>query len=86
MAKHTHDFVETYNDMIAFGFDRQHDEIAVIYYLQKLSDDTMIKELVKRMTDSDLEEMFNFVDNMLKKHLEEPEYHTLFLKEEDHHH
>lgn len=86
MADHTHDFVETYNDMIGFGLDREHDEATVIYYLQKFSDDTFMKEMMKRMTDQDLEELFDMVNRMLRKHLTEPEYHTLFLKEEDHHH
>ncbi len=86
MTTHTHDFVETYDGMVGFGLDREHDENTVIYYLQKFSDDTMMKELIKRMTDDELEEVFDMVNRILKNHLTEPEYHRLFLKEEDHHH
>lgn len=86
MAKFSHRFVETYDDMIGFGLDRAHDEAAVIIYLQMFSDDSLIKALVKRMTDEELEEVFELINRILRKHLVEPEYHTLFLKDEDHHH
>lgn len=86
MAKHSHEFVETYDEMVGFGLDREHDEATIIYYLQKFSDDTVMRELMKRMTDGELEEIFDLVNRILRNHLTEPEYHTLFLKEEDHHH
>lgn len=86
MTKHTHEFVEEYEGLVGFGLDRVHDEATVIYYLQKFSDDTMIKQLIKRMTDGELEEVFNLVNKMLQNHLSETEYHGLFLKEEDHEH
>ena len=83
MTKHTHDFVETYDDIIGFGLDRQTDENTVICYLQMFSDDVLMGELIKRMTDDELEEIFNLITRTLKKHLTEPEYHNLFLKEDD---
>ena len=85
MTKHRHDFVETYDGMIGFGFDRQHDENTIICYLQMFSDDTLMQELTKKMTDDELEEIFNLITRTLKKHLTEPEYHDLFLKEDDPH-
>ena len=85
MTKHTHDFVETYDDIIGFGLDRQTDENTVICYLQMFSDDVLMGELIKRMTDDELEEIFNLITRTLKKHLTEPEYHDLFLKEDDPH-
>ncbi|MBT4264270.1 MAG: cytoplasmic protein [Deltaproteobacteria bacterium] len=85
MTKHRHDFVETYDGMIGFGLDRQHDENTVICYLQMFSDDTLMRELIKKMTDGELEEIFNLITRTLKKHLTEPEYHDLFLKEDDPH-
>ncbi|MFH2131178.1 MAG: cytoplasmic protein [bacterium] len=72
--------------MVGFGLDREHDENTVIYYLQKFSDDTVMKTLIKRLTDEDLEELFDLVNRMLKKHFSETEYHGLFLKETDHPH
>ncbi len=82
MTTHTHDFVENYNDLVGFGLNRETDENTIIYYLQKFSDDELIKTLVTRMTDDELEEIFSMVTRMLKNHLTEPEYHRLFLKDE----
>ncbi len=81
MGEHTHKFVEEYDDFIGFGMDRDTDEKTVIYYLQKFSDDTLIKELVKRMTDKELDEVFSMITRMMKNHFTEPEYHQYFLKE-----
>ncbi len=84
MTTHSHTFVETYNDLVGFGLNRETDENTIIYYLQKFSDDALIQTLVARMTDDDLEEIFSLINRILKKHLSEPEYHRLFLKD-DHH-
>jgi hypothetical protein len=82
MATHSHDFVETYDGLIGFGFDRETDEKTIIYYLQKFSDDTLIARLIKRMTDEELQEVFTLISRLMKKHLTEPEYHRFFLKDD----
>ncbi len=82
MAKHTHDFVEAFDGLAGFGMDRESNEDTTIYYLQKFSDDTLLKELTKRMTDDELNEIFMMITRMLKNHLSEQEYHRLFLKED----
>jgi hypothetical protein len=82
MAKHSHDFVETFDGFLGYGLDRQADENTVLVYLQKFSDDRLMKTVLKRMTDDDLAEVFEVVSKMLKKYLSEPEYHRLFLKDE----
>ncbi len=84
MKKHSHKFVEAYEGMVGFGLDRDTDESTVIYTLQKFSDDALMQELIKRMTDDELDEVFTMVTRILKNHLSEPEYHQLFLKD-DHH-
>jgi hypothetical protein len=83
MTRHTHDHVETYNGLVGLGFDRETDENTIVYYLQKFSDDTLMKELITRLSDEELEEIFYLLTRLLKKHLKDPEYHRLFLK--DHH-
>ena len=83
MAKHSHQFVETFGGFLGYGLDRQSDEDTVQVYQQKFSDDDLMKIILKRMTDDDLEEVFDMISKMLKKHLTEPEYHQLFLKEEE---
>ena len=81
MAKHTHDFVETYSGLVGFGLDRKTDENTIVYYLQKFSDDELMKKLVPKLTDDELNEIFIRITGLLKKHLTEAEYHDLFLKD-----
>lgn len=82
MTAHSHDFVESYEGFVGFGFDRETDENTVIYYLQKFSDDSLMKHIVTKLTDEELNEIFFLISKLLKKHLLEPEYHRLFLKDE----
>lgn len=82
MATHSHNHVETYQGLVGFGLDRETDENTIIYYLQKFSDDELMATLVKRMTDDELDEIFSLLTRLLKNHLTEPEYHTLFLKDD----
>lgn len=83
MAQHAHTFVENYDGMVGFGLNRETDESTVIYYLQKFADDALMDVLRHRMTDEDLETLFELISALLRKHLSEEEYHLLFLKEED---
>ena len=82
MAIHSHNFVDNYGGLVGFGLDRETDENTVMYYLQKFSDDMLMKSLIKRLDNDELEEIFEFVSRLLKKHLSESEYHRLFLKED----
>ncbi len=86
MAKHRHDFVENYDGLLGFGYDRSTDENTVRCYVQKFSDDRLMDVLIPRLSDEELEEVFNLVARMLKNHLTENEYHTHFLKDEHHNH
>ena len=84
MGKHTHQFVEKYDGLVGFGFDRESDEATIIYYLQKFSDDTLMSLLQERMSDEDMTRLFDLLTYLLKKHLNEAEYHSHFLKDDDH--
>jgi TorA maturation chaperone TorD len=84
MNRHTHNFVETYEGLVGFGLNRETDENTVVFYLQKFSDDALMQEMKQRMTDEELDRLFELISSLLRKHLTEPEYHRLFLKEEDH--
>jgi TorA maturation chaperone TorD len=81
MADHTHHYVETYEGLVGMGFDRKTDENTIIYYLQKFSDDALMKALTPRLSDEELEEIFSLLTRLLKKHLSDAEYHRLFLKD-----
>ena len=82
MKKYTHEFVENYDGMLAFGWERETDEQTLICYMQMLSDDALIKTLVRRMSGEELEKLHETVNQLLKTHLSDSEYHRLFLKEE----
>jgi hypothetical protein len=83
MTKHSHRFAEKFDGFLGYGLDRQSNENTVQLYLQKFSDDDLMKTILKRMSDDDLSEVFETISKMLKKYLDEPEYHRLFLKEEE---
>ena len=82
MSIHSHNFVETYEGLVGFGADRQTDENTVVSYLQKFSDDHLMKTIIKRLSDEELSEIFALITRLLKNHLVDNEYHKFFLKEE----
>jgi peptide methionine sulfoxide reductase MsrA len=82
MTIHSHNFVETYEGLVGFGADRGTDENTVVYYLQKFSDDRLMKTIIKRLSDEELAEIFNLITRLLKNHLVNTEYHQIFLKEQ----
>jgi hypothetical protein len=81
MTRHSHQFVEDYSGFVGFGFNRETDEDTLMYYLQKFSDDTFMKTIIKRLSDDELSHLFDIMTKLMKTHLSEPEYHKLFLKE-----
>jgi hypothetical protein len=81
LPTHTHNFVETYQGLVGYGADRETDEHTIMVYLQKFSDDQFLATIIKRMTDEELLDVFNLINRLLKKHLTEFEYHSLFLKD-----
>jgi hypothetical protein len=86
MTKHQHTFVDTYDGMVAFGFSREVDEKSLMLYLQKFSDDAFLKALVPRLSDEEITGLFELMSHLMRKHLNENEYHELFLKDHGHEH
>ena len=85
MQAHKHSFVEDYDGMVAFGLSREVDEKSLMYYLQKFSDDDLLKVLVPRLSDEEINRLFEIVSELMRTHLDDNEYHGLFLKDEGHH-
>ena len=85
MEKHTHNFVDEYDGLVGFGFDRPGDEHTITYYLQKFSDDAHMALIRERISEEDLEKLFDVLTFLLKRYLSEEEYHSHFLKDEHHH-
>ena len=82
MGIHSHNFVETYDGLVGFGADRKTDENTVMFYLQKFSDDKLMQKVMPRLSDDELQEIFDLINRILKKHLKHTEYHQLFLKDQ----
>ena len=81
-SKHSHRFVEDYDGLVVFGLDRKEDENTLTYYLQKFSDDEHMALIRGRMSDSDMETLFNLLGRLMKQYLTKEEYHPVFLKDE----
>jgi hypothetical protein len=81
MKRHSHNFIETYDGLVGYGYDRKTNESTVAYYMQKFSDDELIKLVAGRMSDIEMDSLFNLVSGLLTRHLSEEEYHRLFLKD-----
>lgn len=79
--KHSHHFVDEYQGLIGFGLDRETDERSLMVYLQKFSDDSLMSQLIPRLSGQEIEETFSLISRILRNHLLEEEYHRLFLKE-----
>lgn len=87
MALHSHEFVETYTGLVGYGMDRPSDEATVQVYLQKFSDDECMRTILPRLSQEELGAIFDQISDLLRRHMEEEEYHQKFLKDpEPHHH
>ena len=82
VKQHTHRFVEEYDGLVGFGLNRQVDEYTLTYYLQKFSDDELMALIRHRLTDPEMEALFDMIARLMKQHLTEEEYHRYFLKDE----
>ncbi len=80
MPLHSHRFVEDYDGLVGFGMDRTTDEATVKVYLQKFSDDAVLKTLIPRLSPEELERTFELLSELLAKRLNKDEYEELFLK------
>jgi hypothetical protein len=83
MKEHNHQFVNEYDGLVGFGYSREVDEYTLTYYLQKFSDDEHIAVIRSRMSNADLEALFNLLGEFLRKYLTDEEYHRLFLKDDE---
>jgi hypothetical protein len=81
MTQDTHTFIHSYSGLGAFGMNRKTDEETIMFYLQKFSEDRFMAAFVPRLTDGELEQVYDTINDLLKRHLSEDEYHSLFLKD-----
>ena len=81
MARHAHEFVERYEGMMAFGYSREEDERSLIAFLQKFSDDDLMRILSSRLSDAEIDGLVDRLSGLLRRHLSDAEYHRYFLKD-----
>jgi hypothetical protein len=81
MGIHSHRFVEEYEDLVGFGFSREIDEYTLTYYMQKFSDDDLMALIRTRMSQPDMERLFDLLNRLMKTYFSEEEYHRYFLKD-----
>ena len=66
---------------IAFGFDRATDERSFGLFIERFADRKLMETLLPRLQDEDIQATVDFLTGIMRKHLSEKEYHSLFLAE-----
>ena len=66
---------------MAFGLDRATDERSLILFMERFVRPELLAALIPRLDDRELLALLDHLSGLMKKHLREPEYHRLFLKD-----
>ena len=84
MEDHSYKFIEKYDGIGAFGWDRDTDVETVKFYIQKFAEDSFMDILIKKLSEEELEEVYSTINRLIRNHLSETEYHRHFLKDGTH--
>jgi hypothetical protein len=68
-------------EAISFGFDRSTDERSLALFLSCFADQKLLDTLLPRLEDNEILQVVDFITGLMHKHLNEKEYHRLFLSE-----
>ena len=71
---------------ICFGLNRETDERSLAIFLRLYSRDELLQTLIPRLGDDEIIQLVDQLTTVLQNHLQENEYHELFLGDPDHHH
>ena len=71
---------------ICFGLNRETDERSLALFLQLFSRGELLQTLIPRLEDDEIILLVDQLTAVLRNHLQEDEYHELFLGDPDHHH
>ncbi|MFP3982555.1 MAG: hypothetical protein ACLFV2_02550 [Desulfurivibrionaceae bacterium] len=66
---------------IALGFDRERDELSLAAFLLRFTSPTVLDTIIPRLKDEEINATLDFLTGLIRRHLEEEEYHSLFLDE-----
>ncbi len=79
MKRSSHNFFKEYKGPVAFGLSREVDEASFKVFLQKFSTDQILEVLCPRIGEDELNSIVDMLTQVMRRHLTEREYHTLFL-------
>lgn len=65
---------------IIFGLNRQEDERSLAGLLHQFANPRLTSVLIPRLSDPEINQLVTTLSNLLRTHLSEQEYHTLFLE------
>ena len=71
---------------ICFGLNRDTDERSLAIFLKLFSRGELLQTLIPRLGDDEIIQLVDQLTAVLRNHLQEDEYHELFLGDPDHHH
>jgi hypothetical protein len=71
---------------ICFGLNRDTDERSLAIFLKLFSRGEFLQTLIPRLGDDEIIQLVDQLTAVLRNHLQEDEYHELFLGDPDHHH
>lgn len=67
---------------ICFGLDRATDEQSLAACIERFARTSLLAALVPRLSDEEITATLDFLSNLMHKHLDEKEYHQLFLTDD----
>ena len=73
-------------EQICFGLNRELDEQSLALFLHLFSRDKLLNTLIPRLKEEEITGLLQQLTQLLHNHLEEKEYHELFLNDADHPH
>lgn len=71
---------------IVFGLNRDEDERSLAAFLQLFSSPRFTDVLIPRLSDDEIQGLVHLLTAVMRNHLNEQEYHELFLAEPGQHH
>lgn len=64
---------------ICFGLSRKHDIASITAFLHMIGDPELVSTLAPRLSEEEIGEVVDLMTRLMRTHLSENEYHTLFL-------
>ena len=64
---------------ICFGLSREHDIASIATFMRMLGNPDLVSTLAPRLSEQEINEVVDLMTMLMRSHLDENEYHTLFL-------